>query len=123
MHNEDRYSMPNLNLSCEAKICDLLACDQPKSRWEASGILVRDGQFFVVFDDRAEIGRFSSDLQPGNSNGLFGMAHTKFGFEGITYNSAKKRYYLLVEARKHAKGHYNACSVEYDAEFNYVKER
>jgi len=115
--------MPVLNLKCEAKICDLLVCEKPKTRWEASGVLVKDGRFFVVFDDRAEIGRFTADLRPGNSNRLVGMAHGDFGFEGITYNAAKQRYYLLVEARKHTRGHYQACAVEYDVDFRYVKER
>ena len=115
--------MPVLNLKCEAKICDLLVCEKPKTRWEASGVLVKDGRFFVVFDDRAEIGRFTADLRPGNSNRLVGMAHGDFGFEGITYNAAKQRCYLLVEARKHTRGHYQACAVEYDVDFRYVKER
>src|SRR5262245_9475393 len=99
-----------LSLNCEAKICDLLACDEPKTRWEASGILVKDGQFFVAFDDRAEIGRMVDDLRPNNANGLVGMAHDDFGYEGITYNADKRRYYLLVEARKHARGRYQACA-------------
>lgn len=115
--------MPTLNLVCEAKISVLLEDHAPKARWEASGILVQDGQFLVVFDDHAQIGRFSDDLRPNRSNGLVGMADAKFGFEGITYNAAKRRYYLLVEARKHARGHYRACAVEYDQDFQYVKER
>jgi hypothetical protein len=114
---------PTLNLVRETKICDLLVCKQPTKRWEASGVLLRDGYYFVVFDDRTEIGRFTDDLQPHNTNGLMGIGHSDYGFEGITYNAAKKRFYLLVEARKHARGHYQALIVEYDDEFNYVKER
>jgi len=67
-------TLPTLNLVREAKICDLTACDQQTTRYEASGVLVKDGHYFVVFDDRTEIGRFSDDLQPTNTNGLFGMA-------------------------------------------------
>src|SRR5215831_19036214 len=95
---------PTLNLVCEAKICDLIACDGETKRWEASGILVRDGNFFVVFDDRTEIGRVANNLQPNTANALLGMSHAEFGYEGITYNADKERFYLLVEARKHAKG-------------------
>lgn len=115
--------VPTLNLVCESKIYDLILRGQPTKRWEASGVLVKDGHFFVVFDDRAEIGRFSADLQPNQANGLFGMAHTEFGYEGITYNAEKQRFYLLVEARKQAKRCYQALIVEYDDEFNYLKER
>jgi hypothetical protein len=112
-----------LKLVREAKICDLMACDQPTKRWEASGVLVKDGYYFVVFDDRTEIGRFSSDLQSHESNGLFGLMHANSGYEGITFNDAKQRFYLLIEARKQAKGCYQAMIVEYDNEFHYRKER
>jgi hypothetical protein len=116
-------AVTSLNLVCERKICDLMPCDQPTQRWEASGVLVKDRQYFVVFDDRTEIARFSEDLQPNKANGLFGMAHAVCGYEGITYNSAKQRFYLLVESRKQTKGYYQASIVEYDAEFRYLKER
>jgi hypothetical protein len=114
---------PTLILVREAKIRDLLVCDQPNRRWEASGVLVKGGHYFVVFDDRTEIGRFSDDLYPKKTDGLFGIAHAEFGYEGITYNAAKQRFYLLVEARKRARGCYQALIVEYDDEFKYLKER
>src|SRR5262245_12599143 len=63
-------TVPTLNLVREIKICDLLACDEPSKRWEASGVLVKDGHFFVVFDNCSEIGRFSDDLQSQPTNGL-----------------------------------------------------
>ena len=116
-------TVPALKLVCERKICDLLPCDRPTKRWEASGVLVKDRHYFVVFDDRTEIARFSDDLQPNGTNGLFGMAHAVCGYEGITYNVAKRRFYLLVEARKHARGRYRALIVEYDDGFRYLKER
>jgi hypothetical protein len=116
-------TIPTLKLVRESKIHDLLPRDQSSNRWEASGVLVKDRHFFVVFDDRAEIARVSDDLQPGSSNGLFGLAHLAFGYEGITYNSAKRRFYLLVEARKQPSGWYQAVIVEYDDEFRYLKER
>ena len=114
---------PTLNLVRESKICDLMTCDPPTERWEASGVMVKDGYCFVVFDDRTEIGRFSGDLQPNDANGLFGLSHGDFGYEGIADNAAKQRFYLLVEARKHARGCYQAMIVEYDDEFHFLKER
>jgi hypothetical protein len=112
-----------LNLVCESKIGDLMPYDQRDERWEASGVLVKDGHYFVVFDDRTEIARLADDLQPSTTNGLFGVAHSVCGYEGITYNAAKGRYYLLVEARKQPSGSYQAQIVEYDDEFRYRKER
>src|SRR5262249_42090968 len=49
--------------------------------------------------------------------------HAACGYEGITYNAAKRRFYLLVESRRQAGGHYQASIVEYDDEFRYLKDR
>jgi len=95
--------VPSLKLVCERKICDLIPCHQPSERWEASGVLVKDRHYFVVFDDRREIARIADDLQPNDENGLFGISYADYGYEGITYNAAKQRFYLLVEARKHTR--------------------
>jgi hypothetical protein len=118
-------TVPTLKLVSESKIRDLLPRDQPTKRFEASGVLAKERHYFVVFDDRAEVARLSDDLQPNTTNGLYGigMTHTDYGFEGITYNAAKHRFYLLVEAREHANGCYKASIVEYDDGFNYLKER
>jgi hypothetical protein len=112
-----------LKLVDERKISDLMPDNERVDRWEASGVLVKDGHYFVVFDDRSEIARVSNDLEPKKSNGLFGTAHAASGYEGITYNADKRRYYLLVEARKSSKGCYQAHIVEYDDEFRYLKDR
>ena len=81
-------TVPTLKLVRETKICDLMTCDQPAKRWEASGVLVKDGYFFVVFDDRTDIGRFSDNLQPNETNGLLGQSRGDFGYEGIAYIAA-----------------------------------
>jgi hypothetical protein len=112
-----------LKLVCERKLCDLIRGDQPINRWEASGVLVKDARCFVVFDDRSEIARLSCDLSADPTNGLVGATREGYGYEGITYNSAKRRFYLLVESRKSAQGFYNAAIVETDDEFRYLKER
>ena len=116
-------TLPVLSLVRETKICDLMSCNESGDRWEASGVLAKDGCYFVVFDDHTEVGRFSNDLNPNSENGLFDIAHAKYGYEGITYNAAKHRFYLLVEARKHSRGCYRASIVEYDDVFNPRKER
>src|SRR6185295_12254483 len=115
--------LPTLQLVSERKICDLMPRGLTTKRWEASGVLVKDGQFFVVFDDRAEIARIAADLKAEHKNELFGNTRARCGYEGITYNPTKRRYYLLVEACKHSKSCYKASIVEYDEEFQYVKDR
>jgi hypothetical protein len=114
---------PTLTLVSERKICELVPSDDPDRRWEASGVLVKDGHYFVVFDDQTAVARISNDLEPRPTNGLFGMAHGVRGYEGITYNAVKQRYYLLVESRKHAGDTYQAVLVECDEEFGYLKDR
>lgn len=112
-----------LQLVCERKIGQLLPSRDDDKRWEASGILAKDGHYFVVFDDRTEIARISDTLKRVPSNRLCGIADDVPGFEGITYNAANNRYYLLVEAHKHADGTHQALIVEYDRKFKYVKQR
>jgi hypothetical protein len=116
-------AVSTLKLVSERKICDLMPCHPPDERWEASGVLVKDQHYFVVFDDRKEIACIASDLHPHDTNGLFGAAYTDWGYEGITYNAVKQRFYLLVEARKHARDCYKAVIVEYDNDFRYLKDR
>lgn len=116
-------TLPALELVRESKIGDLLPTPAPTNRWEASGVLVKDDYCFIVFDNRTEVGRFSMDFSLNPNNGLFGIAHAKLGYECIAYNPVKQRYYLLIEARRHARDCYQAVVVEYDDEFNYRKER
>jgi hypothetical protein len=85
--------------------------------------VVKDGCFFVVFDNRTRIARISDDLQPHTRNALVGSSRKDCGYEGITCNFAKRRFYLLVEARKQARGCYQASIVECDEELEYLKER
>jgi hypothetical protein len=116
-------AVPALKLVCESKICDLLSREQEAKRWEASGVLVKDCHYFVVFDDRTEIARLADDLRPHDTNGLFGVARAVPGYEGIAYNSHNHRYYLLVESHRHGNGDFRARIVEYDDQFAYVKDR
>lgn len=116
-------TIPTLKLVRERKISQLMSCDDPTMRWEASGVLVKDGYYFVVFDDRTEVARISEDLQPTPTNLLLGGAEGIRGYEGITYNAARQRFYLLVESQEHADGHCKASLVEYDDDFTYRKDR
>ena len=115
--------IPTLKLVQETKIADLLP-DTPRGvAHEASGVLAKDGKFFVVFDNHTSVARLSDDLLPRPMNGLFGMARGDDGYEGITYNAAKRRFYLLVESRKQKSGRYLAEIVEYDDTLSFVKRR
>ena len=114
---------PTLELVDECKVADLLPDASRDVDHEASGVLAKDGKFFVVFDNHTSVARLSGDVAPHPLNGLFGMAHVDDGYEGITYNEHKDRYYLLVESRKHKGGRYRAEIVEFDEALSYVKSR
>lgn len=114
---------PTLKLICERKICDLMPQKRSANRWEASGVLVKDRHYFVVFDDRSQVACLSDDLESNNGNSLCGMPNKDCGYEGITFNAFNKRFYLLVESRKAKKGCFKASIVEYDEKFKYVKHR
>jgi len=116
-------SNSTLELECERKISALLPESPDTRAWEASGVLARNGKYFVVFDNQTSIARLSADLDVTNMNGLFGTAHAEEGYEGIAYNAAKHRYYLLVESRRRKTGEFHAEIVEYDDTLSYVKSR
>ena len=89
-------TVETLELVCERKICDLVSQENADRRWEASGVLAREGQCYVVFDNSPDIGRFSVDLQNCATNRLFTLEQkeSNSGYEGIAYNSAQDRFYL-----------------------------
>ena len=116
-------SVPVLQLMSESKIRDLMPQDESTARLEASGVLVKDRHYYVVFDNRAEIARIADTLRPDDTNGLFGMEDADHGYEGIAYNAAKQRFYLLIESRKQKGGKYRAELYEYDDQFQHRKDR
>ena len=116
-------SVPSLQLVQESKIADLLPNGPLDLEFEASGVLAKDGIYFVVFDNLTSVAGLSEDLLPNDSNALSGMAEVDDGYEGIAYNARKNRFYLLVESRKQKSGKYRAEVFEYDDTLSYIKNR
>jgi hypothetical protein len=112
-----------LRLVREQKISELLPDPSAGRRYEASGVLAMNGQYFVVFDNRSSVARLSEDLESNHENGLLGAANIDRGYEGICYNSNKSRFYLLVESRKFSGSKYYAEIVEFDISLSYIKRR
>ncbi len=115
--------IPTLQLVQESKIAELLPDEPPDVAYEASGVLTRNGKCFVVFDNHTSVARLAVDLSANVMNGRFGMARAADGYEGITFNDAKGRYYLLVESRKQKSGKYRAELFEYDGSLSFIKSR
>jgi hypothetical protein len=116
-------SIANLKLVQESKIRDLLPDSASTKRFEASGVLAKESDYFVVFDDHTAVARTTNDLCLSNSNVLIGTAPLKGGYEGIAYNAEKHRYYLLVESLPHDGDEHRAEIVEYSDAFKYLKSR
>lgn len=111
----------SLRLVDERKIWDLFPTPPPAGAFEAGGVLAMNGKFYVVFDNRTDVARLADDLSANQMNGLFGMAHGRKGYECITSNPVKQRFYLLIESRKTRRGRYRPEIFEYGESLAYVK--
>jgi hypothetical protein len=108
---------PRLSLVTEAKIADLLG-DSPTGRYETSGIALRDGVSYVVFDDVPHIGRIAS-LTPGSEgNGLLNHSGRP-GYKDIAYDPAADHFFSLTEASPRGTG-FMAKIRELDGEFRHL---
>jgi hypothetical protein len=108
-----------LELVREAKIADILG-GRLDPRLEASGVLAKDGLFYVIFDNLPHIARIGPELSPAAAaNAVIRQkkGHGS-GFEDIAYDAQHGRYYVLIESLPHD-GAYMAKVQEYDANFCY----
>ncbi len=81
--------------------------------FEASGVVAKGRDFFVIFDNVKRIARIDRDLEPeSKKHAWLGTARRGEGYEDIAYSEMKRRFYLLVEAEKHPDGTYKAVIEE-----------
>jgi len=107
----------------EAKIYDLLG-GQADPRLEASGVLAKDGIFYVIFDNLADVARLGSQLSGEDSgNRLIRQEHGhRRGFEDIAYDRLSDRFYVLIESLPRGGGRFMAKVQEYDESFRYQSD-
>jgi len=102
-------ALRTMKLLKERKIAELVAPPKGSSVLEASGVLAKGGDFYVIFDNIRRVARIGAGLAPGSPrHGWFGRRRRGDGYEDIAYNPHLKRFYLLVEAEKHVDGTYKA---------------
>lgn len=111
----------HLELIREAKISDILG-DALGPRLEASGVLARDGLFYVVFDNLPHIARIGPQLSAEAAGNRLIIQHggRGRGFEDIAYDARSGRFYVLIEAVRRGRGRFMAVVQEYDDGFRYV---
>ncbi len=97
-------SAPLLQLIAERKLDELLGEFAPQ-RLEASGVCIQDGMAIVVFDNLAQMARIDPSLEVGAAgHALIGLPVQGTGYEGITWDQAERRFYVVVEAVEHTEG-------------------
>ena len=97
-------SAPLLHLIAERKLDELLGEFAPQ-RLEASGVCIQDGMAIVVFDNLAQMARIDPSLEVGaGGHALIGLPVQGTGYEGITWDQAERRFYVVVEAVEHTEG-------------------
>ena len=113
--------MRQLELVREAKIFHILG-KRLDARLEASGVLAKDGLFYVIFDNLPHIARIGPELSPmAAANAVIRQkkGHGR-GFEDIAYDAWHGRFYVLIEALSRGHGSCMAMVQEYDAGFGYL---
>jgi hypothetical protein len=109
-----------LRLLREARVADLLH-DPARERLEASGVCVKDGNLYVIFDNAPEIACLSCDLSPAADNHMLvphgGQHH---GFEDITFDAGTRHFLVLIEAVEYPHGVFMATVQEHDEDGRYL---
>ena len=104
----------------ERKLADLLPAPQYGGVLEASGVVVKDGRYIVVFDNVRRIAQVGPSLAPGSADhSWLGRLRQGEGYEDIAHSSHLRRFYALIEAEKHPDGTYKAIIEEFDEHFRY----
>jgi hypothetical protein len=113
--------MQELELVREAKVFDVLA-GRLNPRLEASGVLARDGLFYVIFDNIPHIACIGPELSPAAvANHVIEQdrGHRQ-GFEDIAHDSRSGRFYVLIESLRRGRAKFMAAVQEYDVNFGYL---
>ena len=114
-------AMRQLELVREAKILDILE-GSLNPRLEASGVLAKDGLFYVIFDNLPHIARIGPALARAARDNHMIMQEKghRRGFEDIAHDPWSGRFYVLIESLRRGRATYMAAVQEYDAGFRYI---
>ena len=113
-------AMQQLELVREAKILDLLP-GSLDPRLEASGVLAKDGLFYVIFDNLPHIACISPELSRAGNHMIMQEKGHRVGFEDIAYDARSGRFYVLIESLPCGGGTFMAAVQEYDENFRYTR--
>ena len=115
---------PVLRLLRERKLADLVAAPRSGAVFEASGVIARGTDCFVVLDNIRRVVRVASHLRPeSDDHEWVGAARQGEGYEAVTYARGTRRFYLMIEAQKHPDGTYKGAIEEYDERWRFKTRR
>jgi hypothetical protein len=88
-----------LTLVKERKLSDLITAPRGSSVLEASGVVLKGGAYYVIFDNIRGIARIDPSLSPTSKrHGWLGRLRSGEGYEDIAYSPQLRRFFVLVEA-------------------------
>ena len=117
MTGSKHAAVPQLTLEAEAKIA-LLLRDPSTERFEASGVVLKDSIFYVIFDNAPHIGAIAGLSPEADSRLITPKADDDAGYEDIAYEPSTDRFFLLIEALPH-NDQFMAKVREYDGAFEH----
>ena len=107
---------PEMKLLKERKLAELITPPKGSNVLEASGVVVKDRDYYVIFDNVRRVARIDPGLSPTSKrHGWLGPRLSGGdGYEDIAHSPRLKRFFLLVEAEKHTDGTYKGLIDECD---------
>lgn len=116
----DRSPALRLELLEESKLADLLGGSL--GALEASGVLAKDGRFYVIFDNSPDIARIGGGLSPEDTELIGQEPADGVGYEDIAYDRADGHVYILLEAERHPDGGFMAKVREHDEHLGHLAD-
>ena len=106
---------PEMKLLKQRKLAELIKPPKGSDVLEASGVVAKGGDYYVIFDNVRRVARIDRGLSPvSKRHAWLGPRLSGDGYEDIAYSAHLKRFYLLVEAEKHMDGTYKGLIDECD---------
>ncbi len=117
---------PTLELVAEYRIRDLLVgapgiVGTVDDRLEASGVLLKNNCFFVIFDNSPHIACLGNPLAIGHpDNALLRQRGESAGFEDLAFHERWGRFLIIIEAVAFGENLFKPRIEEYDEDFRYL---
>ncbi len=115
---------PVLTLVAEHKVSAFLRPPKGSAVLESSGVVQKDGDYYVVFDNIRRLARIRGGLALESSeHGWIGPTRDGEGYEDLAVNAQSGHFYLLIEAEKHPDGTFKPLIDECDAHGRFRRRR